>query len=133
MEEKQNVKLYQKWWFWVCIVSIVFIIGGIIYYSNITTKASKKIPYISQYSGKIINILEAYKENKITQNKAEKDLEILQTEIEKKHDESKDINIQVYYTGLSVNINSILTDFTLDYMTDSKIDEHIQKIKKAVK
>lgn len=33
MEEK--TKLYQKWWFWLCIVLIVCIIGGVLYFTTI--------------------------------------------------------------------------------------------------
>lgn len=33
--EENKTKLYQKWWFWVCIVLIVCIIAGILYFTTI--------------------------------------------------------------------------------------------------
>ena len=33
--EKEKTKLYQKWWFWVCIVLIVCVISGVIYFISI--------------------------------------------------------------------------------------------------
>ena len=32
---KKQTKLYQKWWFWICVVLIVCIIGGVLYFTTI--------------------------------------------------------------------------------------------------
>lgn len=119
--EKEKAKLYQKWWFWVCIVLIAYVVGSII------------IICLTQFNDKNSNLIDIQKQiNSISEHYSiyiKNDKLILLGENLNKDNQTK---LQEVVKVLKENINTTFKNYTslicVDFMESSgKENELVMK------
>lgn len=108
------------------IIAVLILIIGLFIFAN------RKDKFFNKYVTETVEILEEYRENKITSDFAVRELYSIKCEIEERAEKIKDESEKRYddYTTLLINIGCVSREIEKNTIDETRIDEYIKYIKR---